>query len=236
MAEKSPKIPVVLTIAGFDPSAGAGITADLKTFRAHGCFGIACITALTVQNTQAVTKYQSIEPNFVTETLHSLVYDFQISAVKIGMLGSGEIVERIFEFLSQNQIGPVVLDPVLVSSSGKKLLDEPGITKMKQILLPLVSVITPNTLEIELLTGAKLASDEDWSIAAKELQGMGVKNVVITGGHRADNSDFVLLADGTKAWVAGERIGSTSTHGTGCVFSSAVACNMLENKRGPMNL
>ena len=229
MDVKSSKPQVVLTIAGFDPSSGAGITADLTTFRSHGCFGIACITALTVQNTQVVAKYQSIEPNLVTDTLESLQSDFQISAVKIGMLGTREITERVIDFLSHNRSGPIVLDPVLVSSSGKNLLDEQGITMMKQKLLPLVDVITPNLLETELLTGRKLTADMDWYSAAKDLKSMGAGNVVITGGHRSDNSDFVLLGDHTEEWITGERIDSTSTHGTGCVFSSSIACNLLKN-------
>jgi len=225
----SSKTSVVLTIAGFDPSSGAGITADLKTFRSHGFFGIACITALTVQNTQGVTHIQPVTPHFLSETLNSLSSDFQIRAVKVGMLGLGEIAERVFSFLDELKSNVLVIDPLLMSTSGHPMVDDHGITVLKRKLMPLATVIAPNLSETEHLTGRKLEKESDWASAAKDLQNLGVKNVVITGGHRADNSDFVLLQDGMEEWVAGERIDSTSTHGTGCVFSSAITCNLLNS-------
>lgn len=212
---------VVLTIAGFDPSSGAGVTADLKTIAAHDCYGIACITALTVQSTQGVRRIQPPTPDLVRETLAELASDFQISAVRIGMLAEAAIAEVIADFLQAARLPNIVLDPVLASSSGAALLDSGGMEVLKSRLFPLADVITPNSVEAESLTGIA-----DLLAAAPALQSMGAKNVIITGGHTGSNADLVLLANGEVHSIAGERLDSNATHGTGCAYATALACNL----------
>src|SRR5689334_3552389 len=151
--QKTRHKPVVLSIAGYDPSAGAGITADIKTIAAHGCYGITCITALTVQSTKGVKRVKAVEGRFVTETLLELKSDFSIAAVKIGMLGSAEVVRAVTAFLERNTMQNVVLDPVLKSSSGADLLVAGGMKVLRTRLLPLVDVITPNIVEASALAG-----------------------------------------------------------------------------------
>src|SRR5207248_326925 len=145
--------PVVLTIAGFDPSSGAGVTADIKTIAAHGCYGVACITALTVQSTGGVARVQPLDPKLVTSTLRELAADLDLAAVKIGMLGSAGVVAAVADFLERADIGNVVLDPILKSSSGAALLDAAGAKLMKERLLPMATVVTPNLDEASEIAG-----------------------------------------------------------------------------------
>jgi hydroxymethylpyrimidine/phosphomethylpyrimidine kinase len=234
MAEKPP---VVLTIAGFDPSSGAGVTADIKTIAAHGCYGVACVTALTVQSTAGVRRVEAVEAVLVAETLEELAGDISIAAVHIGMLGSAKVVKAVAEFLSQrsgkaglqNKLPNVVLDPILKSSSGTDLLDAPGTRVLIEKLIPLADVITPNVDEAAVLTGLKVTDLDEMRAAAAKLHQMGSAAVVITGGHLEKAVD--LLSFTTKSGVEqevfkAERQRSNSTHGTGCAFATAMACHL----------
>src|SRR5580658_1708281 len=229
--------PVVLTIAGFDPSSGAGVTADIKTIAAHGCYGVACITAMTVQSTAGVRRVEAVDPGLVTETLEELASDVPLAAVRIGMLGSAKVVRAVVEFLGSPQgksgspakLPNVVLDPILRSSSGAELLDAAGIRVLIEKLIPLADVITPNVDEAALLTGLKVTDLEEMRAAAAKLHQMGSAAVVITGGHLEKATD--LLSFTTTQGIAeevfkAERQRSNSTHGTGCAFATAMACHL----------
>jgi hydroxymethylpyrimidine/phosphomethylpyrimidine kinase len=228
MAEKPP---VVLTIAGFDPSSGAGVTADIKTIAAHGCYGVGCITAMTVQSTAGVRRVEAVDPGLVSETLEELASDVLIAAVRIGMLGSAKVVRGVAEFLSSGKarVPNVVLDPVLKSSSGAELLDAAGTRLLIEKLVPLADVITPNVDEASVLTGLKVTDLDEMRAAAAKLHQMGSAAVVITGGHLEKAID--LLSFSTKSGVEeevfkAERQRSNSTHGTGCAFATAMACHL----------
>ena len=226
------KPPVVLTIAGFDPSSGAGVTADIKTIAAHGCYGVACITAMTVQSTAGVRRVEAVDPALVTETLQELATDIPIAAVHIGMLGSAKVVKAVAEFLGQcssKKLPNVVLDPILKSSSGADLLDAPGLKLLIERLIPLADVITPNVDEAATLTGLKVTDLEEMRAAAGKLHQKGSAAVVITGGNLDKAID--LLSFTTKRGVEqevfkAERQRSNSTHGTGCAFATAMACHL----------
>jgi hydroxymethylpyrimidine/phosphomethylpyrimidine kinase len=224
---------VILTIAGFDPSSGAGVTADIKTIAAHGCYGVACITAMTVQSTGGVHRVEAVDPALVTETLQELASDIPIAAVRIGMLGSGKVVKAVAEFLGQrsgkDKLPNVVLDPILKSSSGADLLDAAGTRLLIEKLIPLADVITPNVDEAAVLTGLKVTDVDEMRAAAARLHEMGSAAVVITGGHLEKAID--LLTFTTKNGVEeevfkAERQRSNSTHGTGCAFATAMACHL----------
>lgn len=223
---------VALAIAGFDPSSGAGMTADLKVFAAHGIYGMACITALTVQSTLGVRRVEPVAPATVRETLACLLEDVAPAGVKIGMLATAEIVGEVAGFLSESGIDRqlVVLDPVLRSSSGRELLSAHGVERLRTELLPRVGWITPNVDELAVLTGAGISGREAIPGAAAELQRLAENpelHVVITGGHLDRPDDFVRTAGGDEIWLTGERVETTSTHGTGCAFSSALLCRLI---------
>jgi hydroxymethylpyrimidine/phosphomethylpyrimidine kinase len=228
--------PVVLTIAGFDPSSGAGITADIKTMAAHDCYGVACITALTVQSTQGVQRVEGVDPKMVAETLNALASDVAIEAVHIGMLGNEQVVAVVADFLSLAKLPHVVLDPVLRSSSGADLLDAAGTRLLIDRLLPLVEVITPNLDEARVLTGMAVTNLGQMRQAALSLHSLGAANVVVTGGHLEKAIDLlsVTTSRGTEQEVfKAERLRSNSTHGTGCAFSSALACHLAHGRGLP---
>jgi hydroxymethylpyrimidine/phosphomethylpyrimidine kinase len=227
------KPPVVLTIAGFDPSSGAGVTADIKTIAAHGCYGIACITAMTVQSTAGVRRVDPVDSGLVTATLEELTADIPIAAVRIGMLGGAKVVKALAEFLGSRsgkaKLPNVVLDPILKSSSGADLLDAAGTKVLIERLIPLADVITPNIDEAAALTGMKVTDLESMRSAAAKLHEMGSAALVVTGGHLDKAID--LLSFTTKSGVEqevfkAERQRSTSTHGTGCAFATAIACHL----------
>ena len=228
--------PVVLSIAGFDPSSGAGVTADIKTIAAHGCYGVACITALTVQSTAGVRRVQPVEPALVTETLEELAADLEIDAVHIGMLGSEKVVRAVVDFLEHRDLKNIVLDPILKSSSGASLLDSAGIRLMAEKLLPLATVVTPNVDEASSLTALPVTNVEEMRAAAAKLHRVGAAAVVITGGHLDKATD--LLSFTAKRGVEQEifksdRQRSTSTHGTGCAFATAVTCHLAQGRGLP---
>ena len=233
--------PVVLTIAGFDPSSGAGVTADVKTIAAHACYGVACITSLTVQSTAGVRRVEAIDPALVSETLEELFSDLEIAAVHIGMLGSGKVVKAVADFLSAKsasrqprqpgkaRLPNVVLDPILKSSSGADLLDSAGTRLMVERLIPLADVVTPNVDEAAAITGMKVEELDDMKAACAKLHELGAPAVVITGGHLEKAID--LLSYCTEGGVQqeifkAERQRSNSTHGTGCAFATAMACHL----------
>ena len=260
--------PVVLTIAGFDPSSGAGVTADIKTIAAHECFGIACITALTVQSTQGVRRVEPVDPKVIGETLAELASDFEIGAVHIGMLGNEAATRAVAEFVGKNAFPNVVLDPILKSSSGADLLDPAGVRVMIERLFPLAELIAPNLEEALALTEAvpRLAPEkrerepgppstsaaeaiELMKEVSRHLHALGARNVVVTGGDlrprapkpgvsgAADKAIDLLsftTARGIEQEVfKAERQRSSSTHGTGCAFSTALACHLAQGRGLP---
>lgn len=220
-----PSPPIVLTIAGFDPSSGAGTTADIKTIAAHGCYGVGCVTALTVQSTQGVRRSEAVSGKLIRDTLKELATDFNFAAVRIGMLGSSDGVAAVVDFLKSSKIPNVVLDPVITSSSGEPLLDSKGVEKMRKELLPLATIITPNIDEAGALAGMTVTNVEQMRAAAAALHKLGAKNVVVTGGH-LDKPVDVLSVGGNVHEFASDRQRSTSTHGTGCAFATALACHL----------
>ncbi|HTW59717.1 MAG TPA: bifunctional hydroxymethylpyrimidine kinase/phosphomethylpyrimidine kinase [Terriglobales bacterium] len=232
---------VVLTIAGFDPSSGAGVTADIKTISAHGCYGVACITAMTVQSTAGVRRVEPLDPALLNDTLEELAADIDIAAVRIGMLGSGKVVKAVADFLSRPtqsgrssragkaRLPNIVLDPILKSSSGADLLDANGTRLLIDRLIPLCDVITPNVDEAFAITGIKVAELDEMKAAAAKLHELGAPAVVVTGGHLEKAVD--LLSFTTKRGIEhevfrAERQRSASTHGTGCAFATAMACHL----------
>ena len=231
---------VVLSIAGFDPSSGAGVTADIKTIAAHGCYGIACVTAVTVQSTSGVRRVEGVDPSVIAETLEELSEDIPIAAVHIGMLGSAKVVRVVADFLIQRsgkaKLPNVVLDPILKSSSGTALLDAPGTRLLIEKLIPLADVLTPNVDEAAALTGLKVTDLDEMRAAVAKLHQMGSTAVVITGGHLDKAID--LLSFTTKRGIEqevfkAERLRSNSTHGTGCAFSTAMACHLALDRGLP---
>jgi hydroxymethylpyrimidine/phosphomethylpyrimidine kinase len=226
----APVPPVVLTIAGFDPSSGAGITADIKTMAAHGCYGAACITALTVQSTSGVVRVEPVDASVITDTLRVLAKDMEIAATKIGMLGSVKVAKAVADFLASAKLPNVVLDPILKSSSGTELVDAGGAKVILERLLPLATVVTPNVDEASALTGLPVTSVEQMDAAARRLHELGAQNVVVTGGHLEKAIDLLSFRNSrggveTELFKA-ERRKSNSTHGTGCAFASAMACHL----------
>lgn len=223
--------PVVLAIAGYDPSSGAGITADIKTITAQGCYGITCITSLTVQSTRGVRSVEPVEGKVITEILEELITDIEINAVKVGMLGTVEAARAVTGFLRRYAPRHVVIDPVLVSSSGASLLAKDALPLLKDRMLPLATVITPNASEAAALTGLKVETLEEMEAAARRLRQTGVRNVIITGGHLDPPSDLLLPETGRlPAILEGSKVMTRSTHGTGCAFSTALACKLAQGR------
>jgi hydroxymethylpyrimidine/phosphomethylpyrimidine kinase len=217
--------PVVLTVAGFDPSAGAGVAADLKTFAAHSCYGVAAITALTVQNTQGVSSVRPVDPSVLKESINSLLSDGRVKALKIGMLWNKAAADVLREILEANPDLPAVLDPVLRSSNDFELIDSAGLDFVRKKLLSRVTVVTPNIAEAAALAEMPVDNVESMKAAARKLVEAGARAVVVTGGHMEKCVD--VFFDGTNMEsFTGDRIKPDNTHGTGCTFSSAVAANL----------
>jgi hydroxymethylpyrimidine/phosphomethylpyrimidine kinase len=229
--------PVALTIAGFDPGSGAGVTADLKTFSAHRVYGVACVSALTVQSTQGVQAVEPLSAALVRQTLDCLAEDVFLSGIKIGMLGTSGIVSEVVSFLigqsARLDRDRIVLDPVLRSTSGTSLLDANGVQLLRDQLLHCIGWITPNIRELAILIGDDPGGRDQVPAAAvrlKEIAGrLGNEelNVVVTGGDLSRPDDFLLTASGDQLWFPGEKIATSSTHGTGCAFSSALLCGLI---------
>ncbi len=223
----------LLTIAGFDPSSGAGITADLMVFAAAGCFGTAAVTALTVQSTLGVQASQPVSEPLLRETLHCLHEDLPPVGIKIGMLANTANVDAVADFLSsynrRAQQVPVVLDPVFRSSSGRELLDAHGLAQLKARLLPLADWITPNLAELAELAGMPTGSRPEMEAAVQNVQERFPRlGIVATGGHLDSADDLVAVPGQPMRWLRGAKLVSQATHGTGCAFSSALLCGLVE--------
>ena len=226
-------LPIVLTIAGFDPSCGAGIGADLKTISAHNCYGVAAVTALTVQSTQGVQAVHATPSPILRAQLDALAQDLQIAAIKIGMLGTRANAAAVADFLDKGKFEHVVLDPVIhASAGGPDLLDASGVKYLGEELIKRASVITPNIPEAALLTGLEITDVAGMEAAARKLAERGARAVIITGGHMEKPVD--VLFDGTEIQVlAADRVKTENTHGSGCTFSSAIAAQLASGRALP---
>jgi len=224
-------MPTVLTIAGSDSGAGAGIQADLKTFAALGVYGTSAITAITAQNTLGVTAVQEVPPGMVAAQIDAVVGDIRPDAVKTGMLASAPIIEVVAAKVREHGLTNLVVDPVMVAKSGDRLLREDAVAALRDLLLPLCAVVTPNLPEAEVLAGHSIGSDEDARRAAEEIVGLGAGAVVVKGGHRGTPEAVDVLYDGNAfREYSAPRIDTTSTHGTGCTFASAIAAYLARGE------
>ncbi len=223
----------VLTIAGSDSGGGAGIQADLKTISANGCYGTTVITALTAQNTVGVTAIHPVPVHFVEQQMEAVLTDIGTDAVKIGMLFSPELIKCVADQLCSFKIQNIVLDPVMVATSGDKLLLDDAIEALKEYLLPLADIITPNLPEAGVLLGREIKSLAELEQAAEELAGLGCSNILIKGGHlqNEESDDLLYLGDEKRSvLLPGMRVATHNTHGTGCTLSSAIASYMARGK------
>ena len=216
-----------LSIAGSDPSGGAGIQADLKVFSAHNIFGMTAITALTAQNTKGVSAIKTLNADFVVEQIKVVFADIRVDAVKIGMIANAEIAEAVASILSEVQANNIVLDPVMIAKGGAPLLAEDALECIRDMLLPLADILTPNLPEAAALLGETEAKNrEDMLCQAKALLGLGTRNVYLKGGHfKSDESPDLLLTPSAEHWLESRRIKTKNTHGTGCSLSASIAAN-----------
>lgn len=220
-----------LTIAGSDSGGGAGIQADLKAFSALGCFGMSAVTALTAQNTRVVTGIFPVPPEFIGQQIDAVMDDIGTDAVKIGMLHSPEVIEVVAAKLDQWDCPNIVLDPVMISKSGDKLLRNDAVTALKTILIPKATIITPNLPEASVLLDREVETLDDMPRAAKDLAEFGCSNILLKGGHLTENSACDLLYQketDTLTELPGTRIETGNSHGTGCTLSSAIAANLAK--------
>jgi hydroxymethylpyrimidine/phosphomethylpyrimidine kinase len=218
----------LLTIAGSDSGGGAGIQADLKTFSALGCFGMTAITALTAQNTTGVRAIHGVPPDMLRDQIDAVVEDIGVDAVKIGMLHSPDIVRTVAGAIDRHGLQRVVLDPVMVATSGAVLIDNPAIAALVKDLFGRAVLVTPNLDEAALLVGRALATEADMQAAAHELLAQGAQAVLLKGGHLAGEvvSDLLMTQNGLSHWMRAPRIATANTHGTGCTLSSAIAAHL----------
>lgn len=220
-----------LTIAGSDSSGGAGIQADLKTMLANHVYGMSAITALTAQNTTGVTDIMEVTPEFLAEQLDSIFTDIRPDAVKTGMVSSSQLIEIIADKLREYEAVNIVVDPVMVATSGAKLICDDAMETLKKKLLTLATVITPNIPEGEVLAGMKITSKEDMVTAAEKISDTYGCSVLLKGGHSLNDANDLLVEPGKEpVWFKGRRIANTNTHGTGCTLSSAIASNLAKGK------
>lgn len=216
----------VLTIAGTDPTGGAGAQADLKTFMAHKVYGMSIITALVAQNTLGVKDIMDVTPHFLEEQFQCVFEDIYPDAVKIGMVSQPELIHKIVEQLKKYQAKNIVVDPVMVSTSGSRLLADSALEALKNELIPLSCIITPNIPEAEVLVNHPIQSKEDMIQAAKEIQQWYQGAILIKGGHFEQRADDLLVIDEQVYWLECEHIDNPNTHGTGCTLSSAIASHL----------
>lgn len=217
-----------LTIAGSDCSGGAGIQADIKTMMANGVYAMSAITALTAQNTQGVTGIIEVPPEFIGQQLDAIFTDIRPDAVKIGMVSSAVLIEKIADKLQQYKAVNIVVDPVMVSTSGSRLIDEEAVATLKERLLPLATVITPNIPEAEVLLGEKIGTAQAMETAARKIQEQYGTAVLCKGGHSLNDANDYLCSREGERWFYGQRIDNPNTHGTGCTLSSAMASNLAK--------
>lgn len=216
----------VLTIAGSDCSGGAGIQADIKTVTAHRMYAMSAITSLTAQNTTGVFGVLDTPASFITDQLDCIFRDIFPDAVKIGMVSNVDNIAAIAASLKSYQAKNIVVDPVMVATSGGKLLQDDAVRALIELLFPIGSIITPNLEEAACLSGKKIVSREDMQTAAEKISAMTSGAVLIKGGHLGDSADDLLYCDGKSEWFSAPRINTKNTHGTGCTLSSAIACNL----------
>lgn len=216
----------VLTIAGTDPTGGAGVQADLKTFMAHNVYGMSIITALVAQNTLGVKDIMNVTPDFLEEQFDCVFNDIFPDALKIGMVSETELIHTIVKKLKQYHARHIVVDPVMVSTSGSRLIEDSALDALKYELIPLSEIITPNIPEAEVLTGKKIKSKEDMIRAAQDIRQWYQGDILIKGGHFEDRADDLLYHNNEKIWLECEHIDNPNTHGTGCTLSSAIASHL----------
>jgi len=226
-----PEMPVALTIAGSDPSGGAGLQADLKTFHQFGVYGEAVVTLLTVQNTQRVSRVQCMAPDLIAQQIQAVLEDIRPGAAKTGALGNAEIVEVVAQLAAGFDF-PLVVDPVMVSKHGAALLPERAGRILAERLLPWAFLLTPNLAEAKALTGLEIHSVDDMRRAAERICEMGARAVLVKGGHLAGSATDVLFAAGEWHEFAAPRIDTPHTHGTGCTYSAAITAELA--KRTPL--
>ena len=217
-----------LSIAGSDCSGGAGIQADIKTMSAHGIYAMSAITALTAQNTTGVTDIMEVTPEFLSAQLDAVFTDIYPDAVKIGMVSSAGLIHVIAEKLKQYKAKNIVVDPVMVATSGSKLMQDEALETLKAKLLPLASVVTPNIPEAEILADMVIKTPEDMETAAQKISENYNCAVLCKGGHDLNDANDLLWKNGQEYWFKGKRIDNPNTHGTGCTLSSAIASNLAK--------
>ena len=217
-----------LTVAGSDCSGGAGIQADLKTMTMNGVYAMSVLTALTAQNTTGVRNIMEVTPAFLKDQLDAVFEDIRPDAVKIGMVASGALIEVIAERLTYYKAENIVVDPVMVATSGSKLLESDALVDLKEKLLPLATLVTPNIPEAEILTGRKIENEDDMLVVAKEIGDAYHCAVLCKGGHSINDANDLLYFAGECRWFYGKRIDNPNTHGTGCTLSSAIASNLAK--------
>ncbi|MCI8636199.1 MAG: bifunctional hydroxymethylpyrimidine kinase/phosphomethylpyrimidine kinase [Eubacterium sp.] len=217
-----------LTIAGSDSSGGAGIQADIKTMTLNGVFAMSAVTALTAQNTTGVTGILEVTPDFLRAQIAAVFSDIPPDAVKVGMVSSGALIETIADCLTIYRAPNIVVDPVMVSTSGARLINEDAVAVLKSRLLPLADLITPNIPESEVLSGISLHGENDMAKAAERISQSYGCAVLLKGGHNISNANDLLYANGCAQWFNGRRIDNPNTHGTGCTLSSAIAANLAK--------
>ncbi len=217
-----------LTIAGSDSSGGAGIQADIKTMTANGVFAMSAITALTAQNTTGVAGIMEVSPEFLKEQIDCIFTDISPDAVKIGMVSSAELIAAIAEKLTEYHAENIVVDPVMAATSGAKLISDDAIDTLKERLLPMADVLTPNIPEAEVLSGMEVRTEEDMIKAAEKISENYHCAVLLKGGHQLNDANDLLYRNGSYRWFYGKRIDNPNTHGTGCTLSSAIASNLAK--------
>lgn len=218
----------VLTIAGSDSSGGAGIQADIKTMIANGVYAMSAITALTAQNTTGVFAISQVTPEFLKQQINCVFEDIRPDAVKIGMVPTAELISVIAERLEFYKAENVVVDPVMVSTSGSRLMQTEALSALTEKLLPLATLVTPNIPEAQVLAGLEIHGIENMTAAAKHISEKCGCSVLLKGGHRVNDANDLLYSNGECLWIAGKRINNPNTHGTGCTLSSAIASNLAK--------
>ena len=222
------KMRTALTIAGSDSSGGAGVQADIKTMTANGVFAMSAITALTAQNTTGVAGIMEASPEFLKQQIDCIFTDIRPDAVKIGMVSSAELIIAIAEKLAEYQAENIVVDPVMVATSGAKLISDDAIDTLKERLLPMADILTPNIPESEVLSGMEIRTEEDMIKAAEKISENYHCAVLLKGGHQLNDANDLLYRKGSYRWFYGKRIDNPNTHGTGCTLSSAIASNLAK--------
>lgn len=225
----SVELPICLTIAGLDPSGGAGVLADIKTFQAFGCYGAAAITSLTFQNTQGVYGAENVDAETLRKQIDPVFDDLEVVAVKTGMLPTREAIETVADIIRERKPRFFVVDPVVRSTSGFDLIDGGALAGLVEKLFPLATVVTPNLPEAERITGIRIDSPDKVAAAASQILDLGASAVLLKGGHSSDANatDVLYTAEGVEIFTA-ERIDSTSTHGTGCTLAAGIAANLAK--------